>query len=46
MLPPSIKIWSALAVSQCRTGNDCAHNSAEKLIKEHCRPLEMSQNRS
>ena len=41
-----IKIWSTVAVSQCRTGNDCAHNSAEKLIKEHYLPLEISLKRS
>ena len=41
-----IKIWSTVAVSQCRTGNDCAHDSAEKLIKQHCLPLEISLKRS
>ena len=42
---PVSLIWSTVAVSQCRTGHDCAHNSTEKLIKEHCLPLEISLNR-
>ena len=46
-----LKIWSTVAVSQCRTRHAIAlsHNSAEKtekLLKEHCLSLEMSLNRS
>jgi hypothetical protein len=36
ILSPFIRIWSIISVVQRWTGNDWPHNSAEKLINEHC----------
>ena len=41
-----LKFWSTVAVSQSCIGSYCTHNSAEKFIKEHCLPLEISLKRS
>ena len=44
ILSPSVKIWSTVQVFHWLTSHEFAYNKAEKLMKRHCLPLEMSEN--